>query len=74
METEFHLLLRCPAYHLLRQSWLSRLDLPENFTQLGDTEKLKVAINNIKNVKPTAQFIVDAFNLRSRILVLKGTQ
>ena len=61
--------MTCPAYRLLRQTWLARLEKPDNFSQLGDTEKLNIAIYNIKNVKPTAQFIVAAFNLSSRNLV-----
>ena len=73
VESECHFLLTCPSYHSLRQAWLTRLELPENFGQLSDTDKLDIAINNINNVKPTSQFIVDAFNLRSRIQVLKGT-
>ena len=60
--------------HLLRQAWLARLEAPENFSQLGDIEKLNVAINDTKNVKVTAQFKVDAFSLRSRILDIKGAK
>ena len=72
VESECHFILTCPAYHLLRQTWLARLRVPENFAELNDTEKLNIAINEIDNVKPTAQFIVDAFNLRSRILVFRA--
>ena len=71
VETECHFTLTCPAYHLLRQTWLARLKVPENFEELNDTEKLSIAVNEIENVKPTAQFIVEAFNLRSRILVAR---
>ena len=74
VESECHFVLTCPAYHLLRQAWLARLEGPENFSQLGDIEKLNVAINDTKNVKATAQFIVDAFSLRSRILEMKGAK
>ena len=69
VESECHFILTCPAYHLLRQTWLAKLKVPNNFEKLNDTEKLSIAINEIDNVKPTAQFIVDAFNLRSRILL-----
>ena len=74
IESECHFLLTCPAYHLLRQAWLARLETTENFGQLGDIEKLNVAINDTKNVKATAQFIVDAYSLRSRILDMKGAK
>ena len=74
VESECHFLLTCPAYDTLRHAWLARLEVPENFDQLNDTEKIDIAINNIENVKPTAQFIVDAFNLRSRLALLRTVQ
>ena len=71
VETECHFLLSCPAYNDIRQTWLSKLDLPEGFGLLSDHEKLDAMINDINNVKQTAQFIIDAFNMRSRILFMK---
>ena len=71
VESEFHFLLACPAYLDIRQAWLSKLDLPENFDQFTNDNKLRILINEINNVKPTAQFIVEAFNMRSRLLFLK---
>ena len=73
VESECHFLLICPAYHELRQAWLSKLDLPENFNSLIDDQKLIMLINDENKVKSTSQFIVDAFNMRSRILFLKRT-
>ena len=73
-QSECHFLLICPAYHLLRQAWLAKLEVPANFSQLGEIDKLKITTNDTKNVKLTAQFLIDAFSLRSRVLYFKGTQ
>ena len=40
-------------------------------SELAETEQITIAINNLSNVKPTAQFIVEAFDLRSKLLFLK---
>ena len=69
VESECHFLLACPAYNELRQAWLSKLVLPENFVHLSNPEKLKVFFNIAENLKPSAQYIVDAFNMRSRVLL-----
>ena len=49
----------------------SNVNVPDNFNQLTDAERIKVLIN-IDNVKSTAQFIVEAFNLRNKLLFLKS--
>ena len=71
VESESHFLLYCVGYRQIRQQWLSNVNVPDNFNQLTDAEKIKVLIN-IDNVKSTAQFIVEAFNLRNRLLFLKS--
>ena len=71
-ESECHFLLSCPAYQNLRQSWLSKLQLPENFYFLPPDEQIAIVVNDENNVKLTAQFITDAFNQRSKILFLKS--
>ena len=55
----------------LRQALLSKLNLPDNFALLSEEQQLRFLINETDNVQPTAQFIVDAFNLRSKIIYLK---
>ena len=72
VESECHFLLTCPAYEEIRQAWLSKLTLPEGFILLNNHEKLGVVINQLNNVKQTAQFVVDAFNMRSRKLFMKA--
>ena len=72
VESECHFLLKCGGYSDLRRQWLSRLTLPDNFSELAETEQITIAINNLSNVKPTAQFIMEAFDLRSKLLFLKS--
>ena len=41
---------------------------PENFDLLEEDSKLNTVLNLPENCKPTAQFITDAYSMRSRIL------
>ena len=68
MESEFHLIFQCSAYNELRQKWLQKINTPENFANLEICHKLKIVLNEAENVKFTAQFIIDAFNIRSKIV------
>ena len=68
IEDEFHFIFQCVAYNDLRAIWLSKLKLPENFLDLQTPEKLKIVLNKAENVKLTAQFILDAYNYRSKIV------
>ena len=52
----------------MRANWLRNLKLPENFAEEEASEKLKVVLNDPENVKPTGQFIIDAYNYRSKIV------
>ena len=69
VETESHFLFYCGGYRQLRQQWLDSVNVPENFDQLADNGKIKV-LTNLDNVKATAQFIVEAFNHRNKLLFL----
>ena len=68
IENEFHFIFKCNRYESIRNSWLTKLNLPTNFENLPECEKLKVALNDEKNVSITAQFIVDAYRLRSKVV------
>ena len=68
IENESHLIFQCETYHNLRQNWLSKVVLPQNFQELEASQKLKIVLNDSKNVKITAQFILDAYNVRSKIV------
>ena len=43
----------------------SKLSLPENFSNFEKSEKLKFVLNEPDNVKLTAQFIIDAYHIKS---------
>ena len=73
VENEFHFVLYCSGYRDIRQQWLNSLTLPDNFDTLTDTGKMAVLIN-LSNVKSTAQFTVEAFKQRSRLLFMKSNQ
>ena len=68
IENESHLIFQCETYHTLRQNWLSKVVLPQNFQDLEASQKLKIVLNDSKNVKVTAQFILDAYNVRSKLV------
>ena len=68
VEDEFHFIFKCVKYTELRKSWFSKIITPENFNELVPKEKLKIVLNEAVNVKLTAQFIVDAYNLRSKFV------
>ena len=68
IEDKFHFIFQCVAYNDLRANWLSKLKLPENFLEIEVPEKLNIVLNEAENVKVTAQFILDAYNYRSKIV------
>ena len=68
IETEYHFIFVCSSFNDLRTSWLSKLVKPDNFESLNDGEKLSLVFNEPENVKSTAQFIIDAYNTRSKIV------
>ena len=68
IETEIHFLFFCEMYKSLRERWNQTLSKPENFENVDETTKLKLVLNDHITVKATAQFIVDAFNMRRQML------
>ena len=68
VENEHHVLFSCVKYGELRQAWLSRLKIPDNFLQLNQCQQFKLVLNESDNVKTTAQFIIDLYNIRSKIV------
>ena len=53
---------------------MSRANIPENFYHLSLAERLKIVFNEPENVKITAQFIIDAYNVRSKIIFNQTSQ
>ena len=68
VENESHFLLQCSGYSHLRQLWFDKLNLPGNFHESTEIEQISILINTPEFVKSTAQFIIDAFDLRSKLL------
>ena len=68
VENEHHFIFVCRAYAEIRAIWMTKLNLPENFGGLQDFEKLGIVLNEAENVKITSQFLIDAYDLRSKIL------
>ena len=68
VENEEHFIFFCEKYHFLRQEWLTRVKKPVNFCDLNLSEKFKIIFNESDNVKITAQYIVNCYDVRSKIL------
>ena len=68
VETEFHFMFNCNRYVQLRNAWMAKLKLPDNFSDLPDKEKFDLVFNEPENVKPTAKFIIDAYSMRSKLV------
>ena len=52
-------------YNSLREAWMEKLNIPENFRQLPKQDQLKLVLNKPENVKHTAQYLVSLMDLRS---------
>ena len=63
-ESEYHVLFICGKYDNLRQLWLNKLTIPPEFSTLPSQDKFKIVLNDPKNVKYTAQFLIDMLDLR----------
>ena len=68
VENEEHAMFFCRAYREMRTIWLESLDIPQNFSYLELSQKFKIDLNESSNVKSTAQFIIDFYNKRSKIV------
>ena len=68
IENEEHFIFSCVKYNNLREIWLNKLVKPDNFSTLGASEKLKTIFDQAPNVKITAQFIINSYDVRSKIV------
>ena len=68
VENESHYLFFFLGYCDLLFKWLRSLSKPEHFISLPTEEKQKNVLNNHENVKLTAQFILDEWYQRSKLL------
>ena len=69
VESEVHFLFNCNRYKDLRKLWLERLTLTSDFCLLNVFQKLDIVLNHPENVKITAQFLINAYYLRSKTLI-----
>ena len=68
IENEEHFLFKCSTYQTERLAWLEKLNVPNNFLLLSQNSKLDLVLNNHHNVKTTAQYIINIFDKRSKIV------
>ena len=68
IENEDHFIFSCSKYNILRQLWLIKLTKPENFVNMNCFEKFKVIFDQSANVKITAQYIIDCYDVRSKLI------
>ena len=64
VESECHLLFKCSQYQMLREAWISKLNIPQNFLELPEKYKLRLVLNKPENVRPTARYLVSAIDYR----------
>ena len=69
IESEIHLLFNCNRYDYIRSKWFEKLTLPPDYNLLNKYERLKIVLNDANNVKFTAQFIIEAMNIRSKAIL-----
>ena len=65
IESETHLLLSCSMYNKLRSRWSEKLHSTVNFDMLSAIDELDVALNPLKIVRQTPQFVIKAMDLGS---------
>jgi hypothetical protein len=68
VEDEYHFIFECQKYEHERFLWLNNLQIPTNFLIETSEKKLDFALNDPNNVKLTAQFIINIFDSRSKIV------
>ena len=69
VEHEVHFLFNCNRYEDLRKLWLEKLTLTPDFCLLNVFQKLDIVLNHPENVKITAQYLINAYDLRSKTLI-----
>ena len=68
IENEHHFLFVCNAYSKLRNDWLEGLGLPDSFWTLPEYEMIGLVVNKSEFVRQTSNFVIGAFNMRSKTI------
>ena len=63
IENEEHFMFVCPSYDNLRKTWMASLSKGPGFDLLSASEKLRSCFNVKENVKVTAKYVIDCFDL-----------
>ena len=66
IENEEHFIFFRTKFNILRQLWLIKLNKPDNFVNMNCSEKFKVIFD--QSVKITAQYIIDCYHVRSKLV------
>ena len=69
IESEIHLLFNCNRYENIRREWFEKMTLPPDFLISNVYGRLDTVLNHANNIKYTAQFIINALDLRSKALL-----
>ena len=67
VEDETHFLLFCPRFNALRETLFSVVEDPD-FENMENQEKMNLLTNDSNLVKNTAQYIIDAYDIRSKLI------
>ena len=70
IENEEHFIFSCSKYNILREIWLNKLKKETNFFTQNISEKFRTIFDKAENVKITAQYIINCYNVRSKIIFL----
>ena len=68
IEDEFHFVFECCKYQPERLKWFEKLNIPDDFQTLTKPEKLGIILNHPDNVKLTSQYLINIFDVRSKII------
>ena len=74
IESEIHFIFQCNRYSAIRQIWLSQLTVPLDFNLLSVYQKLDIVLNHHENVKLTSQFLINAYDVRSKVISNLGNE
>ena len=68
IENENHFLFICHKYSDEKETWLQKMVISPNFNELPVVEKFKMVLNMPENVKYTGQFVINIFDIRSKVV------
>ena len=71
VENEYHFIFECEAYRDERLIWIDKLTIPNNFSTLLYSQKMKIVLNDHNNVKLSAQYLINIYDKRSKIVTIK---